>query len=652
MMGHSVEYALKRANKALKKGAIVEAKKIYESVLQVFPGNKRAQNGVALTNKAKAMTNNAMTEKVKSAASNPPNIENLKKYYEDDNLELTISEADKLLKQYPENASIWNFKGAAHGKAAQYDDALKCFTKVIEFSDTKASANNNIGSVWREKGDYQIAEAYFREALRENPHFFDAQKNLGALLHQTGNHEMAIKEFEKALLIKPENVEILSALGSVFNSMQKTDDATVVYNQILKIDPQNKRILNNLGNIHLGNKSFEDAVLCYEKALQIDPNYSDAMNNLGNALKEMEYLDEALYYYAKAISIPNSRVELYSNYGVALKDSGRFDEALEMLDKALEKKPNYPDAEWNKALVYLSQGNFEKGWDAYEWRWSATNFDSTPLKTLKPIWQGRKERVLVWPEQGLGDQIMFSTLFEEFAEKCSLAIFQVDPRLLALFRRTYPAYHFIPSDKFLNENEYDSHIPMGSLGKYLRRSKDDFLHAKTKLLQVDHNTASNIKQAFRLGEKQLVGISWRSKNNDTGARRSLELSQLAKSLIGENTDIVSLQYGETKEEIQQLYTETGIQIKTVDQIDTFSDIDRLAALISCCDKIVTIDNSTVHLAAAIGVETHLLLPYVSDWRWHPIGQPSFWYKNLNIYRRDKQNTWLNLIEELSEALNK
>ena len=258
----------------------------------------------------------------------------------------------------------------------------------------------------------------------------------------------AIVSFSEALKLRPNDIDVLNALASVYSSENRQNDAMLTYQQIVKLKPEHKQSWNNMGNIHLANKKFNDAIECYETALSIDPKYSDALNNLGNATKEIGYLDEALYYYEQAIDAPNARVELYSNYGVALKDRGFYEKALTALNQAIEKsQTDYPDAHWNKALVYLAMRNFERGWKEYEWRWQATNFDSTYITTSKPSWNKRKERVLIWPEQGIGDQIMFSTMFEEFAELCDLAIFQVDRRLLPIFRRSFPKFYFIPPIK-------------------------------------------------------------------------------------------------------------------------------------------------------------------------------------------------------------
>ena len=637
MMGHSVEYALNRANKALKKGANTEAEKIFKSVLEVYPGNKRAQDGLSKLHQPQK----------RMAAPNVSLIQNL---YEKGEYHDAIHEAVKILNDFPNYAHALNLKGASHGKLGELDEALSCFELVKKYSKSKASANNNIGSVWREKGNLERAVKFYEEALSENPVFFDALKNLGATFHRLEENDRALVYFQKALKIKPDDVEILNANASLYKDLNQSEIAISLYRKILKIDGENFRVWNNLGNIYLGKRELEDAVSCYEKALKINPEYSDAMNNLANALKDMDYLDEAIFYYDQALKAPNAKIELYSNYGVALKDRGFFEKAMEMLNIALEKRNYYPDAEWNKALVHLAKGDFGSGWDAYDWRWKATNFDSKPLVTSKPYWDGKKERVLIWPEQGLGDQIMFSTLFSEFAKLCETPIFQIDPRLLGLFRRTYPEIYFIPSDKSLAENEYDSHIPMGSLAKYLRRSANDFSDAEQTALKADENVTQNIKQAFRLGNKKLIGISWKSKNSDSGFRRSLELEKLLSIFKGSDCEIVSLQYGDTKKEIKDAYSNTGVAVKTVDQIDTFFHIDKLASLIACCDEVVTIDNSTVHLAGAMGVRTHLLLPFVCDWRWFAHEHGSLWYRDLNIYKKNEVQNWEDIFPDLISNL--
>ena len=91
---------------------------------------------------------------------------------------------------------------------------------------------------------------------------------------------------------------------------------------------------------------------------------------------------------------------------------------------------------------------------------------------------------------------------------------------------------FIPNDRQLAQNEYDSHIPMGSLAKYLRTSRGEFVKASPTKLKADTLSSEKIRQAFRIGDKHLMGISWRSVNKATGLMRSVSLSDFLKPLKG------------------------------------------------------------------------------------------------------------------------
>ena len=616
-MGHSVEYALSRANKALKKGNTEEAKLVFESILNVYPENLRAKKGMA-----------KITNTPRQYAAD---LTSLSEKYQSGQFQEAVSEAENLLKQFHQNPSIWNLKGACHGKLSQFEEALSCFKQAALLKPDSASAYSNMGAIYREMNQLDNATTYFSQALGLDPNFFDAHRNLALVCEKQENFAKAEKHFAEALRIRPDSVEVLTAYGSFLSAQNRREAAIEQFQTALSLEPENIRILNNLGNQYLSLKNHQMAISQYEKALEIDPDYSDALNNLANALKEIDFLDEAIFYYEKALKAPNARIELKSNLGVALKDRGRFDEAIKWFNEAIDEKPDYPDAYWNRSLSHIASGQLKEGWEGFEWRWRSTNFDSTYLPTSRPRWSGGKERVLIWPEQGLGDQIMFSTMFEEFSELCELAIFQVDRRLLPIFRRSFPEFYFIPSDKSLAENEYDSHIPMGSLAQHLRNDIESFHHFNNRKLLTQEGQSARIRSAFRLGNKKLIGISWYSKNSDQGQRRTVPLEKFIQPFIGQDIAVVSLQYGDTEAEIKSVYENTGVPILTVNEIDTFADIDGLASLISCCDGVITIDNSTVHLAAAIGKPTHLLLPSQLDWRWFNNAYENTWYDCLKIH---------------------
>lgn len=623
-MAHSVEYSLNKAKNKLRKGQISEAEKTYKSILIAFPGNQRAQDGLS---KCELMRNVQNTHGEITITS-----ELIQKHYTAGQHEEVVKLAKLFLKEYPNTPDVLLKLGASYSSLSEFAKARSCFDKVGELQPHDPAPWNNIGTLLKMQNKVESAIGFYEKALNADHKHFDSLKNLSFCLSELGKVEEAINYLKRALEIKPKQHELQNHLGSLSLKVNRTDEAEKAYKKSLEAKPDYNIALNNLGNIYYHRQDYIEAIRLYESAIKNDPTYGDAHNNLANVLKDMGYLDEAIHNYKKAIEYSPEKAELYSNYSVVLKDKLQLKESLEQVEKAIALKPNFHDAYWNKALAQLAGKNFAEGWKNYEWRWQATNFDSKYLETEKPAWNGKKEKVLVWQEQGIGDQIMFSTMFEEFSEFCELAIFQVDRRLLPIFRRTFPNFFFIPGDKKLAEHEYDSHIPMGSLAQYFRNSEFDFKNASPTKLKADLNSTQQIRQAFRIGDKCLVGISWKSINKSTGLMRSLSLSEFLTPFKGKNVELVNLQYGDCKDEIDQAYRETGIALKSVNEIDTFVNIDHLASLIQSCDRVITIDNSTVHLAASMGKPTDLLLPFVTDWRWCGGQKIPMWYDCLTVHK--------------------
>jgi ADP-heptose:LPS heptosyltransferase len=97
-----------------------------------------------------------------------------------------------------------------------------------------------------------------------------------------------------------------------------------------------------------------------------------------------------------------------------------------------------------------------------------------------------------------------------------------------------------------------------------------------------------------------------------------------------------------------LYDEYGIEIKTIDEIDNFNDIDGLSSLIDGCDFVITSSNITAHLSGALGKETYLFAPYSVGkiWYWHENRNKSLWYPSVNIYRQESNKSWNFSIENV------
>jgi ADP-heptose:LPS heptosyltransferase len=269
------------------------------------------------------------------------------------------------------------------------------------------------------------------------------------------------------------------------------------------------------------------------------------------------------------------------------------------------------------------------------------------LKTSKPELLDfgiTQKNILIWSEQGIGDQIFFSSLLQDAFKVPNNFILSIDPRMIFLYQRSFkkfPNVSFISSKEFVDEDTYDFHLPIGNLGKFFRGSLIDFKNQPLNFLKSDNEKTILLKKIIRNSAKVICGIAWKSKNEQFGSDKSLSLKQLLPILNLPNINFISLQYGDTKEEVKYLYDEYGIDIRTVNEIDNFNDIDGLSSLIDSCDFVITSSNITAHLSGALGKKTYLLTPYSVGkiWYWHETRNKSLWYPSVNIYRQESNKSW-------------
>ena len=259
----------------------------------------------------------------------------------------------------------------------------------------------------------------------------------------------------------------------------------------------------------------------------------------------------------------------------------------------------------------------------------------------------------MWAEQGIGDEIMFASLIPELHAKCAKLIVQCDPRLIPLFKRSFPKdIEFYDKNDLVPESLYEFHIPMGSLAQILRPSIESFAKGAKPYLFCQNEQALELrKQITGNKDSTLIGISWSSKSTIPAARhRNIFLADIARLLNKPDTTLVSLQYGDVSNEIEDLKKHHNIDVIEVSDIDIYNNIDGLSALISACDHVVSTDNATVHLAGALGADTHVLLPVNQDWRWGLESSKSYWYETLKLYRQENLGEWNQTLKNLEMKL--
>ena len=671
----SVDQALLKAMSYNKKGKIEEAKQIYRDILSAFPENKRAQQGFAALNK--------FSQSPKMYGLPKEKLNQLANLYKQGQLEAVIKQGTQLIEQYPKAFIIWNIIGAANQSLGQLVDAYTAYSKATELNPNYADGFNNLGILLQNQGRVNDAITYYAKALAIRPDYVEALNNMGVALHEQGKMadairtykkvlaikpdyaeayynmgtafkdqrelDGAVKAYKKALAIKPDYLEALNNIGATFKEQGKMDEAIGAFINAVSLDPNNIGAYYNMGICLKSQRKLDKAVEAYIKVVNIKPDHTEAHYNMGVALQEQGRLDTAIEAYTKALAIKPYYAEAYCNMGLALADQGKLEEAIKAYNKSLSIEPNYADAHCNLGYALLAAKNFHQGFKHHEWRWKTKTRVDYFLKSAKPIWDGENnQRVLVWGEQGIGDEIMFSSVILDLYAASLQVLVKCDERLIPLFKRSFPAdIAYFSKSKPVPEDKYDFHIPVGSLPLTFRKSQECFRKNASGFLKCDMPKAERIKTLLKhKNGGKIIGISWKTKSVlKNASNRDVKLAELAKALDRSNTQLLCLQYGDVFDEIEAVRRDFGINVTQFGEIDNMSDIDGLASLIMACDQIVSTTNATVHLAGALGAKVTALLPFSPRWIWGT-GYESFWYETVTPLKQKSHHNWDNVLENL------
>jgi ADP-heptose:LPS heptosyltransferase len=443
----------------------------------------------------------------------------------------------------------------------------------------------------------------------------------------------------------------LDNYGQVLMHLDRLPDALTSFERVLALAPDHPGALVNRATILIELGHPAEALADVEHALRLDPNDIKAWTKHGNALSVQGRYQEAVASFDRALALDPAWYDAHNNRGFCLEALGRIHEALQSYDAALAVKRDYVAALFNRGVNRLKLGDFARGWDDYEARGQARAFAHTLRIYPQSRWDGSfvDGTLLVFAEQGLGDQILFASMIPDLAGRASAVVVEVEPRLTGLFARSFPGMRVVPQIVQHFRGPVAAQLPMGSLGRILRRSIDDFPRRPQGFLVADRARGAELRRRLDDG-RRLVGLSWHSRNPKFEAEKSVALGDFAVLLRLPGYRFIDLQYGDTGAERAAVEREFGVRIEHLDDIDNRNDIDGLAALITACDAVVTVSNTTAHLAGALGQDTRVLVPHGQGrmWCWLDGRDDSPWYPHVRLARQKSGQSWADLVRSVAQ----
>jgi len=333
-----------------------------------------------------------------------------------------------------------------------------------------------------------------------------------------------------------------------------------------------------------------------------------------------------------------------ANYNLA-----QLEKSIKYYKSAIALDPDFAKAHHNLAHAFLAHGNSGDGWQEYSWRWAAKGLSEKLTRFNKPIWQGENisnKKILVWCEQGIGDEILFSILIPKLKEISSLCVLEANPRLVPLFNRSFPGVKVIEFDRDQedpsNYGDFDFHIPTGDLPKLLWQKMEKIKTANSYLI-ADSDKKAMYRKRYETKGKHLIGLSWAS-----SPPKGIPLSSFSPIFKLPNITFVNLQYGEHNDEIRSCKNNFGVDIISDPEVDPLISMDNHTAQVAAMDAVISIQNTTIYVSGGLGIKTFAILPPLPDWRWLGETDKSPWHNSVSLYPRASED--LILIEKVMQTV--
>ena len=430
----------------------------------------------------------------------------------------------------------------------------------------------------------------------------------------------------------------LMQLAGAHEAAGRQDEAEAVLRHILSEAPLHHPALHLLGIVVFKKHQRADAARLIEQSIALAPTIALYHRNIGEIYRLLGRLDEALVAGRQAAALAPDDVHCYHNLSVLHYHRLELDEAIACGEQALALDPDFAGGHLGIAEAALLRGEFERGWDEYEWRLKLADAPSLLPPTDRPQWDGTPldGTLLLVADQGYGDVIQFVRYLPWAAARCRRLAVACSAELQpVLAQRLGNGLLF---DRWEQAPPFAAFSPLSSLPR-LAGTRLDTIPAPVPYLKPDPAKLAHWSERLDClvpRDYQRIGIVWAGRpthRNDHNRSASLKLFEALADLPG--VALVSLQKGAVQSQTGRYWGRAPL----VNLGPELRDYGDTMAIVECLKRVVTVDTSLGHLAGAMGKEAWIMLPYAPDWRWLLDREDSPWYPTLRLFRQGPTRSW-------------
>jgi tetratricopeptide (TPR) repeat protein len=578
------------------------------------------------------------------------------------------------LKRNPKLTQAYNLLGVVMMQTGHIDRGIDYIKKALKIDPHFEDAHINLGNGYRFAGRLKDAVAAYSQALKHNAVHQDALNNRALAYQELGQTQLALADFKHLISLNDSQPEFYFNLGTVLSESKSFEDAVLAFEVALELDETAPVVLQNYAQALHALERHDDALSAYDKALAIDPHYTKAWVSKGLALMKREDFSHALQCFEQALVAQSDLAiaqfnkghcllkqghyqdaisawsalhehEKSADFAVALAQAhaalGHLSEAQHFVEQALSREPAHEQALLlNAQLAYASgditqaqhicdrllrdhagqgaakslrascalvQGDFARGWADFAQAHQPNDGPSLPQ------WRGEDigGKTLYIDGRGSdGEVLLLARFVSKLAATGAKILFAPAPHLHFVLKSLAGVTLIKLGDEI---KHCDLHTHIAALPLYLGHDKD------AKPDETPYLTADSARVAAwraKLGAQGCkIAVAWRS---DQGAVPSLSGFDIAllKDIAGmEHVRLISLHAAD--ETAAAMRDHKDLRIEACGALfdkgpDAYADA---AAVMECCDLVISADHTLAHLAGALARPVWLALPAVPHWPW-------------------------------------
>ena len=573
-------------------------------------------------------------------------------------------------------------------KKGDSSTVINTLLKYLEKDKTDILTISLLGKFYELSGDNEKGSYYHKISIENAPFEVAFYLNLSNTLKQSNKLEDALNILCFAKILSLSDKSIDYEMAKLNTTLKNFSEATSIYKKLIKDKNVSKEIIysycdnlikNNkedyviefleknkslnssdyyyqitLGLANFKKKEYSVAKTYFINSIKINPNIGQAYYLLADYYVAIDDLKNAKLNYKKSLTISPNNNKALNNLAAVSFFEGNFKEAENIYNLAFKNNNNDYNSMYYLSQCQLAMCNYEAGWKNFEYRWFADQFKSKKLKTNLPKFfiNSDKKNILVWSEQGIGDQILFLRFLNDIYPHINTLSINIDSRLHRIIERMSLKVKFISSIEQIKDFGINSQISLGDLGSLFVKNNSNLTKSSKGYITPDFEISNNLKKTFTTKSKYICGLSWISKNEDIGDRKSISLDILKPILSINNIEFLDLQYSDTRVERDSFFKSSGIEINKIENIDNYNDLNGITSLVDICDFVITVSNTNAHISGALGKDTFLLLPKGKGklWYWSSYKNRCFWYNSVQIIEQECINSWDYPIKKLKKII--